>query len=71
LTGVIPLEYCDAGKVSTAAGILDAAIYLGAALSGPTAGVLIDLAGWQGVMYGWIAVSGVSIVVAFFGLKGK
>ena len=63
-TAFVPLNFQKEGRVSTAAGILDCAIYIGAAISGPLAGFLVDHSGWTGVINGWIAVCALAIIAA-------
>jgi OPA family glycerol-3-phosphate transporter-like MFS transporter len=48
MTSYLPLEYRDDGRISTAAGIIDSAFYLGAAMIGPAAGAIVDRFGWSG-----------------------
>ena len=67
VTAFVPLNFQKEGRVSTAAGILDCAVYIGAAVSGPLAGFLVDRFGWTGVMNNWIGVCGLSIVTALAG----
>jgi OPA family glycerol-3-phosphate transporter-like MFS transporter len=64
LTAFVPLNFQKEGRVSTVAGILDCAVYIGAAISGPLAGFLVDRSGWTGVMNGWIGICGLSIIAA-------
>jgi sugar phosphate permease len=65
LTTFIPLHFMKAGRVSTAAGLLDCAVYIGAALSGPLAGLSADRLGWTGITAGWIAAAILALIAAF------
>lgn len=46
LTSLIPMDYRSLNRVALAAGLMDAMIYLGSALSGVFAGFLSDAYGW-------------------------
>jgi OPA family glycerol-3-phosphate transporter-like MFS transporter len=65
LTAFMPLNFREKGRVSTVAGILDCAVYIGAAFSGPLVGLLAGQFGWNGVMEGWIAAAVLALVTAF------
>ncbi|MDR2258759.1 MAG: MFS transporter [Treponema sp.] len=65
LTAFMPLNFRKKGRVSTVAGILDCAVYIGAAFSGPLVGLLAGQFGWNGVMEGWIVVAVLALVTAF------
>jgi OPA family glycerol-3-phosphate transporter-like MFS transporter len=64
LTSFVPLNFKKEERVSAVAGILDSAVYAGAAISGPAVGLLVDSLGWSGVMNGWIAVSVAALIAA-------
>ncbi|MEG1514441.1 MAG: MFS transporter, partial [Clostridia bacterium] len=53
LTSVAPMAYAGMGRVATAAGLMDAAIYLGSALAGMLTGVLHDNLDWTAVFASW------------------
>jgi len=64
LTVFIPLNFRREGRVSTTAGFIDCAVYMGAALSGPLLGALADRSGWSGAMLLWIGVALISIILS-------
>jgi OPA family glycerol-3-phosphate transporter-like MFS transporter len=66
LTAFMPLNFQKERRVSTAAGSLDCAVYIGAAVSGPLAGLLADRSGWTGIMNGWIGVCGIAVLCTVF-----
>jgi OPA family glycerol-3-phosphate transporter-like MFS transporter len=66
LTAFVPLNFKKERRVSTAAGSLDCAVYIGAAASGPLAGFLADTTGWTGIMNGWIGVCVIAVLCAAF-----
>jgi len=57
LVTMLPLSLSDEGSVSSAAGFLDFADYVGAGVSGLLAGVLVDVWGWDAVFICWTAVA--------------
>ncbi len=65
LVSVIPFQYAQYRKVALTVGVLDFAIYLGAAISGAASGMIVDRYSWTGVIYLWLgsAVSGLLISV--------
>jgi OPA family glycerol-3-phosphate transporter-like MFS transporter len=65
LTAFVPLNFRKQGRVSSAAGILDCAVYIGAALSGPLVGLSVDYVGWKGIMEGWIILAVLTLITAF------
>ena len=67
MTAFMPLNFQKEQRVSTAAGILDCAVYIGAAISGPLAGFLVDCSGWSGVLNSWIVVCCIAIIIALLG----
>jgi OPA family glycerol-3-phosphate transporter-like MFS transporter len=67
LTSFLPLNFQKERRVSAAAGFLDCAVYAGAAVSGPLAGLVADRFGWSGVINSWIAVCGLAIPIALCG----
>jgi OPA family glycerol-3-phosphate transporter-like MFS transporter len=64
LIAFVPLNFQREDRVSSAAGFLDCAVYVGAAISSPLAGTLADHFGWNGVIRGWICVCTVAIILA-------
>jgi OPA family glycerol-3-phosphate transporter-like MFS transporter len=67
LTAFLPLNFQRERRVSAAAGFLDCAVYIGAAVSGPLAGLVVDRFGWPGVINSWIAVCCLAIFVTLCG----
>jgi OPA family glycerol-3-phosphate transporter-like MFS transporter len=67
----IPLNFHANHRVSTAAGFLDSAIYIGAACSSPLSGFIADRFGWFNVMNVWIMTGVVAIVLAMFSYNYK
>ena len=59
----IPLNFLREGRVSSTAGFLDCAAYVGAGLSGPLLGMLADQGGWKETTLFWIAAALISIVL--------
>lgn len=57
LTSVIPFQYARFRKVSLTVGILDFAIYLGAAISSMITGLIADRYAWNGVMALWLGAA--------------
>ena len=66
LISQIPLNFDQEGRVSTTAGFLDCAIYLGAAVSGPLFGALADRGAWQLVIILFALFSICSLGMACF-----
>lgn len=58
----IPLNFFRDGRVSTTAGFLDCAAYVGAGLSGPLLGMLADKGGWKETTLFWAGAAVLSIV---------
>lgn len=54
LTSSIPFQFVTYRKVSLMAGIIDCAIYMGAAVSGTLSGFIADFYGWRYVVIIWI-----------------
>ncbi|MBO7358244.1 MAG: MFS transporter [Clostridia bacterium] len=64
LTSLVPMQYDYSGRVGLVAGLVDSALYIGSALSGPVSGFVRDRMGnWGGVYVMWLIVS-----LACFGL---
>ena len=70
LTQLIPMEYERAGRVGLVAGMIDCFIYLGSALAGVVTGAISDAAGWHVVFTLWCAVAVMSMIFAFFSVRG-
>ena len=68
MTAYIPLDFAKYNCVSTIAGFIDCAIYVGAGLSGVLTGALLDSDTWTGVLIMWsiVALLGTGVSV---GLK--
>jgi OPA family glycerol-3-phosphate transporter-like MFS transporter len=66
LVAYIPLNFYTEHRVSTAAGFLDCAIYIGAACSSPLSGFVADRFGWSNVMNWWIMTGVTAVVLAIF-----
>jgi sugar phosphate permease len=71
LTAFVPLNFKKERRVSTVAGGLDCAVYIGAAVSGPLAGLLADTSGWTGIMNGWAGVCVIAVLCAVFSRNYK
>ena len=64
LTSLVPMQYDYSGRVGLVAGLVDSALYVGSALSGPVSGFVRDRMGsWGGVYVMWLIVA-----LACFGL---
>ncbi|MBQ8972458.1 MAG: MFS transporter [Clostridia bacterium] len=57
MTSFLPMEYHSTGRVGFVAGMVDALIYVGSALSGTATGALSGRFGWGGVFVSWILCS--------------
>lgn len=53
LISLIPLHFYKEGRVSTTAGFVNCASYIGASLSGPLLGMLSDHGGWKEITLFW------------------
>jgi OPA family glycerol-3-phosphate transporter-like MFS transporter len=71
MTGYLPLEYRDDGRISSAAGIIDSSFYLGAALAGPAAGAAADRFGWPGIFTGITAACLAAFAASVFMLRAR
>jgi OPA family glycerol-3-phosphate transporter-like MFS transporter len=71
ITGYLPLEYRDDGRVSSAAGIIDSSFYLGAAVAGPAAGAAADQFGWSGIFSGLTVVCLAALASSIFMLRSR
>lgn len=56
LTTVMPMEYRHTGRIALVAGMIDASIYVGSAITGVLSGALHDAYGWAVVFASWIFV---------------
>ena len=74
LTSIMPMQFILSDRVALVAGLLDAAIYAGSALSGTFAGYLSDQYGWSMVFVSWSILAMIGVVSAlaagFLGRKG-
>jgi len=64
LTSVIPFQYAQYRRVALTAGVLDFAIYSGAALSGLASGAIADAFSWNGVMLLWLAAAVLGLILS-------
>ncbi|MDD3866607.1 MAG: MFS transporter [Eubacteriales bacterium] len=74
LTSVIPFQFARYRKVALTVGVLDFAIYLGAAVSGVLTGVVADHFDWIGVVSLWLIAAIIGFATAIwqsFGQRGK
>ena len=69
LTSVIPFQYAQFRWVSLTAGVLDFAIYMGAAISGLLSGVIADHYAWNGVVVLWLGAAFVGTAVSHIRFK--
>ena len=52
LTSYLPFNFRKSKRVSAVAGIIDSSLYLGAAISGPLIGAVVEVFGWNGIFGG-------------------
>ena len=64
LTSVIPFQYARFGRVALTAGILDFAIYCGAAVTSMASGLIADRYEWNGVMIHWLTAAAAGLLLA-------
>ncbi len=57
LTGMVPAYYGRSGKVSTVAGVLNAFVYVGSAISTYGIALLAESWGWSAVVLVWLALA--------------
>jgi len=62
LTTVLPLSLTHEGNVSSAAGFLDFAGYIGAGIGGLLTGILVDSWGWNAVFICWAVVALLGVI---------
>jgi OPA family glycerol-3-phosphate transporter-like MFS transporter len=64
LVAFVPVKFSRERRVSTAAGIIDSALYAGAAISGPLIGGAAEtLFGWKGIITCWLIICGIAVMV--------
>ncbi len=66
---MLPGHYRAGGKISTVSGVLNFATYVGAALSTYAFAALSEIAGWQGTILLWLAVSGCGALICIVSAK--
>lgn len=71
LTSFLPMDYRDSGRVALAAGLIDATIYVGSALSGTFAGALRDWLGWSAVFGSWAIFSLIGVVMVVLAMRRR
>ena len=75
ITSFLPMEYHSVGRVGFVAGMVDAIIYLGSALSGAVTGALSSRFGWDAAFASWIlctlAAVGAMVAAIRRRMKGK
>ncbi len=64
MTALIPFQFAGYNRVSVTVGVLNFAIYVGAALSGVLSGIIADHFGWSGVMVLWLAAAVTGLTAA-------
>ena len=69
LISIVPRRFVVFGKVATYSGILNAATYVGAALSTYGFAALAETFDWNFTILTWVAISFVGAVVCFFGAR--
>lgn len=67
---LLPLHFEREGRVSTVSGFLNAMAYLGCAISTYGIGVLVQYAGWEITIFGWLLITAAAMAVCF-ALKNK
>ncbi|WP_333650579.1 MFS transporter [Lacrimispora sp.] len=67
---LLPLHFEREGRVSTVSGFLNAMAYLGCAISTYGIGVLVQHAGWDITIFGWLLITAAAMAVCFV-LKNK
>ncbi len=63
LTIILPMQFSSVNRVATAAGLMDAMIYVGSSFSGSFAGYLADQIGWNAVFISWAIVGALSTAI--------
>ena len=71
ITSFLPMDYRSLGRVGMAAGLVDAMIYAGSALSGVFAGVIYDSFGWIAVFASWMLFSAAGVLLIVAAMKKK
>lgn len=67
---LLPLRFEKEGRVSTVSGFLNAMAYVGCAISTYGIGVVVQHAGWQVTIFGWLVMTATAMAVCF-GLRNK
>lgn len=62
---MIPMHFEAVGRVSTVSGFLNAMAYIGSAVSTFTIGIVVERAGWNGAILGWILLTAAALAAAF------
>lgn len=60
---IYPMGYQQSGNVSTVAGVMDFATYLGAGISSALYGILLESMAYSGMFLSWILLSVLSVVI--------
>lgn len=60
---IYPMRYQQSGNVSTVAGVMDFATYLGAGISSALYGILLESMAYSGMFLSWIVLSVLSVVI--------
>ena len=66
LTTRVPHRFASAGMVSTVAGLLNSATYVGVAISGYGVAVFSDAHGWTATVIAWLAIAAVGTLALIF-----
>ena len=66
LTTRVPHRFASAGMVSTVAGLLNSATYVGVAISGYGVAVFSDAHGWTATVIAWLAIAAVGTLALVF-----
>lgn len=71
LTSILPMDYRETGRLALAAGLIDALIYVGSALSGTFAGLIKDNFGWRAVFASWVVGGVLSIGMVILAMRKR
>jgi sugar phosphate permease len=66
LLGLVPMKFDKYNKVSAIAGTLDFCSYFISGFAALITGLIVDLSGWSGVMFFWIAVTVIGSISLIF-----
>lgn len=69
LASMMPSYYVRFGKTSTFCGVLNAAVYIGSAISSYANGAIVENYGWNTIMHIWLVYAVIGIVVCALGIK--